>query len=154
MMWLGIASNGQFKLIRCDQRQDSESYQQTVLLPALSFISHRTTGGRLRGPQIVFMQDGASCHRSASTTRFLSRHNVQVLPEWPPNSPDCNPVEHCWAWLAKRLVGKSFLTEDALEQAIRQEWELRPANFIQNLYGSMIRRLTGVVVARGAATKY
>ena len=154
MMWLGITANGQCKLNRCEQRQDSTAYQRTVLSPIMSFISHRTSLGRLRHTQIVFMQDGASRHRSASTTQFLARNRVQVLQDWPPNSPDCNPVEHCWAWLAKWLVGKSFRTEDDLEQAIRQEWEMRPLTLIPNLYNSMVRRLTNVVVARGAATKY
>ena len=154
MMWLCIAANGSSKLNRCDIRQDSASYQTTVLTPALSFISHRTSLGRLRGPPIIFMQDGASSHRSASTLAFLQRRRVNILPEWPANSPDCNPVEHCWAWIARRLVGKSFSTEDELEAAIRQEWDLKPSTLIPNLFGSMVRRLTSVAVARGAATRY
>ena len=154
MMWLCIASDGSSKLIRCDNRQDSASYQTTVLTPALSFISHRTSVDRLRGPPIVFQQDGASSHRSASTLRFLRQRRVSLLPDWPANSPDCNPVEHCWAWIARRLVGKSFGTEDELEAAIRQEWDLKPPTLIPNLVGSMVRRLTSIVVARGAATRY
>ena len=155
MMWLCIAADGSSKLIRCDLRQDSTSYQNTVLTPAMPFIRSvsRTTAARRANP-IVFMQDGASCHQSASTISFLRRNRVKVLPDWPANSPDCNPVEHCWAWLSKRLVGRSFLTEDDLEAAIRQEWDLRSPNFIPSLYGSMVRHLTAVVVARGAATRY
>ena len=107
MMWLCIAADGSSKLIRRDNRQDSASYQTTVLSPALSFISM----GRLRGPPIVFMQDGDGCHKSASTLAFLRHNRVKLLPEWPANSPDCNPVEHCWAWIARRLVGNSFSTE-------------------------------------------
>ncbi len=47
-----------------------------------------------------------------------------------------------------------FFTEDELEQATGQEWTMRLSTLIPNLYGSMVRRLTNVVVARGAATKY
>ena len=51
-------------------------------------------------------------------------------------------------------MGKSFRTEDELEAAVRQEWSLKPPTLIPSLYGSMVRRLTGVVVAREAATHY
>lgn len=153
MMWLCIASDGSSKLIRCDARQDSSSYQNTVLRPALNFIRSRSSRSRRDSP-IVFMQDGASCHTSGSTLQFLATHRVQLLQDWPANSPDCNPVEHCWAWLSNRLVGRSFLTEDDLEAAIRQEWEQRPPTLLPNLYASMKARMEAVLAARGTATKY
>ena len=149
MMWLCIAADGSSRLLRCDPLQDSASYQNTVLSKALPFIRPPRSSAC-----VVFMQDGASCHRSASTLSFLAKNRVKLLPDWPANSPDCNPVEHCWAWIAKRLAGRAFLTEEELEAAIREEWEGRPPTLIPNLYGSMIRRLTAVLVARGAATRF
>lgn len=153
MMWLCIASTGESRLIRCANRQDSASYQSQVLTPTLNFLRHRTSSRRIREP-IWFMQDGASSHTSASTQRFLTDNNVQVLDNWPPNSPDLNPVEHCWAWLAKRMVGRSFDTEDGLESAIREAWDARPDDLIPNLYASMDRRIAAVKAARGGATRY
>ena len=93
-------------------------------------------GDRGRAP-IVFQQDGATCHTSISTRRFLAQNRVNVLPEWLANSPDMNPVENCWSWLARRLVGQSFATEEALEQAIRNEWRQRGPSLIHNLYASL-----------------
>ena len=103
---------------------------------------------------IVYQHNGASSHTSLATQRYLRNHRVKILPNWPPNSPDLNPVEHCWAWLAKKSVGQKFDTEDGLEKAIRDAWDTRPASLIPNLFGSMVRRLSAVVVARGAATRY
>ena len=100
------------------------------------------------------MQDGAPSHTSASTTRFLKQENVEVLPNWPPNSPDLNPVEHCWAYLSKALIGQKFLNANELEQAVRDAWDARPPTLISKLYGSMTRRLTAVQVAKGGPTKY
>ena len=154
MIWLCIAADGSSKLLRCDPRQDSASYQNTVLKNALPFIRiPRSTVGRITHP-ITFMQDGASCHTSVSTPRFLTRNRINVLQDWPANSPDCNPVEHCRAWIARRLAGRAFLGEDDLEAAIRQEWEGRPPTLIPSLQGSMVRRLTAVVVARRAASRF
>ena len=84
MVWLVIASDGSSKLLRCDQRQDSASYQQTILTPSLNFIRSRVTSRR---QSIIFKQDGASCHTSVSTTNFLKAHRVNLLP-WPAQSPD------------------------------------------------------------------
>ena len=129
---------------RClPHRQDSAAYQSEVLQPNLDFIRSG-----------VFQQDGASSHTSVSTRAFLASKGVNVLADWPALSPDLNPVEHCWAYLAPELVGESFSSEDELEAAIRAAWARKPPNFIPKLFGSMVRRLTAVVVARGGATRY
>ena len=151
MMWMAIDHTGNSILIKCPDRLDSVRYQQQIILPNLSFIRRRASN---RHDEVIFMQDGASCHRSASTLRFLRENRVNFLENWPPQSPDCNPVEHCWAWLAKQLIGKSFFTEAALESAIQSAWAARPPTLIPNLYGSMVRRLTAVQVAKGGPTNY
>ena len=85
---------------------------------------------------------------------FLADQGVNVLPNWPPNSPDLNPVEHFWAWISRQLIGKQFRNAAELEAAVRQAWADKPSDLIPKLYGSMVRRLTAVQVAKGAATKY
>ena len=52
------------------------------------------------------------------------------------------------------MVGQQFKNAAELEGAIRGVWAARDPQFIPNLYGSMVRRLTAVVVAKGAATRY
>lgn len=151
MVWMCIASDGRSRLYRCTDRQDSASYQENILTPALNFI-------RRRGPparnNIVFQQDGASCHTSRSTMAFLAARRVKVLAPWPPYSPDLNPVEHCWAYIARQLIGQCFPTADAIFAAVEKAWADRPEGLIPSLYGSMVRRMTAVSVARGGATRY
>ena len=106
------------------------------------------------GVPAVFQQDGASSHTSRSTQAFLAAQRVNVLPNWPANSPDLNLVEHCWTWIAKQLVGQSFTTEAALEDAIVAAWASRPPTLIPNLYNYMVRRLTAVMTSRGDVTRY
>ena len=105
-------------------------------------------------PPVVFQQDGAPSHTSPSTLSFLAAQRVQVLPNWPANSPDLNLVENCWAWISRQLIGQIFTTEDALESAIRAAWDHRPPTLIPNLHNSMVRRLTAVMPARGDVTRY
>ena len=143
MMHLVIEKGGGSRLTLCDPLQDSASYQATVLTPNLDFIK----AGE-------YMHDGAPSHTSRSTVAFLAAKGVKVLPNWPPNSPDLNPVEHCWSWISQQLVGKKIRNGNELEAAVRQAWAAKPADLIPKLYGSMVRRLTAVQVAKGAATKY
>ena len=76
-----------------------------------------------------------------STMAFLAAHRVTMLPNWPPNSPDLNPVEHCWSLISRQLIGHQFRADGELEAAVRQAWDARPATFIPSLYRSMVRRL-------------
>ena len=151
MAWLCIASDGTSKLIRCPDLMDSSAYQSQILSPNLNFIRRP---GSATGNTYVFQQDGASCHTSRSTQAYLASHGVKVLTPWPAMSPDLNIVEHCWAWLSRQLIGRSFKRVDDLWDAIVHAWDNRPASLIRNLYGSMIRRLTAVQVAKGGNTRY
>lgn len=41
----------------------------------------------------LFVQDNASIHTSGATRGFLANHHIHPI-NWPPYSPDLNPIEH------------------------------------------------------------
>ena len=55
--------------------------------------------GIARRNQLYFMQDGATCHTTRMNLEFLhSKFQGRVISNksdiiWPPNSPDCNPLD-------------------------------------------------------------
>lgn len=55
---------------------------------------------------IVFQQDNARPHTAKRTQSLLENwalaHGFSLM-EWPPNSPDMNPIEHLWAHLKLKL---------------------------------------------------
>jgi hypothetical protein len=44
------------------------------------------------------MQDNALIHKAVIIRDFLEGNSIPKL-EWPPYSPDLNPIEIVWAWL-------------------------------------------------------
>ena len=58
--------------------------------------------GGIWGPGAIFQQDNAPIHTAKKTMEWFENKAIPVL-EWPPYSPDMNPIEHMWAMLKRKL---------------------------------------------------
>ena len=113
-------------------------------------------------PRDLFLQDNAPVHRAAATAEFLQEHGIQVV-DFPPYSPDLNPIEHMW-WMLKRTVHRLYpelstigTSEEDWEKfcrALKEAWKEIPCAYIRKLIHSMPDRLHAVRRARGYQTKY
>lgn len=149
MFWGGIGSAGKTPLVRVNGKMDSRLYQQCLrenLLP---------NAVRIGGQNWIFQQDGASCHRSQSTKRWLTNHNVELLP-WAPYSPDMNIVENLWGIMARMVYrdGKVYSSLQELETACRLAWDDITQDLIDNLFNSIERRIEALRNANGGFTEY
>uniref|UniRef100_A0A671TRP7 Tc1-like transposase DDE domain-containing protein n=1 Tax=Sparus aurata TaxID=8175 RepID=A0A671TRP7_SPAAU len=57
-------------------------------------------GPRLCGNDWVFQQDNAAVHNAHLTKDLFQRNNVTLL-DHPACSPDLNPIENIWGWMAR-----------------------------------------------------
>jgi transposase len=109
-----------------------------------------------------FLQDNARVHTSVETKGYLERHGIWCL-NYPPWSPDLNPIEHMW-WALKRIVhqrcpeldtiGESQEDWDRFCKALKEGWQLIPDTLVRQLIHSMPRRLQACINAHGYQTKY
>ena len=100
------------------------------------------------------MHDNAPSHSAASTKDNLARLKWKTL-NWPPFSPDLNPIENLWAIIKNRIYGRhTFDTVDLMDQVDR-EWKSfdRTATLI-NLVKSMPRRIREVIRNKGYPINY
>lgn len=114
-------------------------------------------------PGLVFMQDNAPIHKARRVLDWFIEQGIEVL-DWPPYSPDLNPIEHLWPRL-KNLVyqidshieevgGNVEKVQKVLGKALERAWkEIDPA-IMEELVNSMPRLVAAVTAADGWYTKY
>ena len=50
----------------------------------------------------IFQEDNDPKHKARVTTNFKNEMEIEVM-EWPPQSPDLNPIEEIWAIMKKEI---------------------------------------------------
>lgn len=112
-----------------------------------------------RGGEFIFQQDGATSHTANKTQRYLSNQNINFIKklEWPPMSPDLNPMDYAiWPALRELVYFQRTVpfTEEELIQKIEESWNLITIELIRNSISSWKRRLRDVIVAGGYSTEH
>jgi DDE superfamily endonuclease len=113
-------------------------------------------------PGMKFMQDNAPIYTAKKVKQWFENNGILMI-DWPPYSPDLNPIEHAWAkmkeWIHQeypdlRRTGESQEAYDTLAKVIIEAWEALPQGYIDNLIRSMDSRVNAVLAAQGWHTKY
>lgn len=149
MVWGCMSGHGVGQLYRCTGTMNQHQYIEVLenhMLPSARNIA----GLRNR---FVFQHDNAPCHKAMRVGEYLATHNVRVL-DWPPQSPDLNPIEHLWEILFRKVQGLKPGNANELWDVLVSSWNDISPDVVQTLVESMPRRLAAVLKANGGHTKY
>lgn len=110
----------------------------------------------------IFMQDNAPIHRARIIQDWFRDMGV-ILVDWPPYSPDLNPIENLWKMLKERIIElypeleimrDNETTKQLLIRAAQEAWDDLEPQLLNKLASEMQKRVDAVKAANGWYTKY
>lgn len=151
MFWGCMTYQGVGYAARIDGRVNGELYRGILQKELIQTIEHYD----LNPDFVIFQQDNAPCHKAKDTMKWFEEQEIAVM-DWPPQSPDLNPIEHLWVHVKKEL-GKYPEAPKGIHELwtrIEEVWVKVPIENCQRLIESMPRRVRAVIKAKGCYTKY
>jgi hypothetical protein len=74
------------------------------------------------GREMLFEQDGAPAHRANSTIQFI-RQKINLVDDWPANSPDLSVLENVWGMMKNKIGARSPKSIDELKKCLCEQWD-------------------------------
>lgn len=105
--------------------------------------------------EVIFQHDNDPKHTAKLTKAYLEGEKFQVL-DWPPYSPDLNPIEHLWIEVKRRLkaLPGRIKNRDDLWQKLEEVWDGIDKATLIKLYHSMPQRIQAVYNNKGSFTRW
>lgn len=104
------------------------------------------------GP-ITIMEDNAPPHR-ARLTRDAHASAGNTLLDWPPHSPDLNPIENLWGLLKSKLSETRPDTARGIQDETTRLFHEIDASYFESLCNSMPNRMQLVLTGEGYPIDY
>ncbi|GFX52802.1 transposable element Tc3 transposase [Trichonephila clavipes] len=150
MVWADIMMDGRTDLHFFDTESvTAQKYRDEVLEPYVRLFRGAV------GPDFIFMDDNAACHRAVLIDDFLETENIQRM-SWSANSPDLNPIVHVWDMFGRHIAAllhpPSSVTE--LKRALQNAWNRLSPQLIHHLIASMVNHYAACLADRGDNTPY
>ena len=161
MVWGGFYGKVKTNLVR--MRRDPEAPRGGYSAESYLGVLEDQVEDIMLDGDLIFMQDNARVHTAIKVRDWLREHGIIPI-DWPPYSPDLNPIEHLWRWIKEKAFelnpdiknrpGSMENKLDELYATLERAWELIPKHQLKALYRSMVDRCEAVIEADGWYTKY
>lgn len=100
----------------------------------------------------TFQQDSARAHKAKITQAWCKRNLPDFIStsEWPPSSPDLNPLDYSiWDILESRVNATRHTSLDSLKATLLREWSNLSMRDIRAAIDAYLKRLSRVIQAKG-----
>ena len=119
------------------------------LLPAIKELSANDF--------FIFQQDNAPAHRARETVELLKRETPDFISplQWPPNSPDLNPVDYkIWSVMQERVYKTRIRDVAHLRKRLVEEWAAFDNGIVERAVQQWRDRLRACIKAEGGHFEY
>lgn len=156
MLWSAITYAGTGWLCKIDGNMDKHLYKNILEDEQNETINYLCRELKLKRSQIVFQHDNDPKHTSKLVKAYLQSQDYQVM-DWPPQSPDLNPIENMWRLLKIRL--NEYETpvngmQELYERVTEVWYDVITKEECQKVIESMPKRIEQCIKAKGYWTKY
>ena len=150
MVWAAASETGRSPLVFVNPgvKINANYYVEAILEKGLLPWAKKIYKKR----RFTFQQDGAPAH----TSRLAQSWCQEKLPafiskeEWPPSSPDLNPLDFSlWAILEAKACAKEHTNLEALKRSLIKAWESIPEEQVRTACAGFQDKLKKVVMAKG-----
>ena len=159
MFWAAFGHNCRTDLVSMNGDPESARGGVTAAVYLGVLKEHLET---ILEPNDIFMQDNASIHKAHIILEWFQEMGITLM-DWPPYSPNLNPIENLWA-LLKAAIWEKYpdlefcIKTDAnlrrLIQAAQDVWSELKDELLCKLSDTMPKRVQAVLDAEGWYTKY
>lgn len=160
MVWAAVWGSRRSELVRLERDFEAQKHGYTSR-SYLALLDEMIP--TIWEPGLVFMQDNAPIHSSRVVKNWFDENQITLM-DWPPHSPDLNPIEHMWFPLKEgvydvnpnieSIQGSREKREDQLWAALETSWSNIRADIQGELVKSMDTRVNAVLEAKGWYTRF
>ena len=151
IIWGCMTAQGVGWMCKIEGKMDKEGYLEILKDELLQTFEYYG----LKPEDHIFQQDNDSKHSSGLVQDWLKGQDFELM-DWPPQSPDLNPIEHLWAWMKIRLNRYETPPSGMLElwDRVQAVWNSFGCDECKTLVASMPKRIQAVLDAKGWWTDY
>lgn len=146
MIWGCFSYAGVGQLVKIDGILKKEQYHNILKSHAIP------SGINLIGRGFIFQQDNDPKHTSKLCAGYLERKKesgVCDIMEWPPQSPDLNPIELLWEELDRRVRNLKPTSLPGLWNCLKEAWSNIEQQTLEKLVERMPKLCRAVIKAKG-----
>jgi hypothetical protein len=156
MLWSAITYAGVGWLCNIEGTMNRYLFKQILEEDLELTINHTLDKLGYQRNQIIFQHDNDPKHTSDLVKEYLLGQDYKVM-DWPPQSPDLNPIENMWALLKRRLNEYETAPKGILDlsESVTDVWynTIKQAE-CQKVIDSMPNRIKQCLERNGLWTDY